>query len=272
MNNYVIAFKYTPFPDSEPVTEYFLPYSRNALLEIIDDKFLRHRLEASKDQNNAFKIFLEKYHLLDSPYIEQINTSPDAESQTWINDTEDISAPVLWDFLADAISVSAAEIGKNQGKMESLVKTVMENIFEIRNISDIRSDAYPYQWCYLHDKLAVRRYTEILDSHKEDVSTYIKHYMTYDTDIVSQPHFTLSNIGFTYGCCERKILAFSGYDAPIEIFSRWAPCWRCRPAIIDAQPCTYYAFAVSEDYAKNPSCDMSLKKYTVTRVFDLKVQ
>ena len=542
MNKYVIAFNYKPFPNSDSITEYFLPYTQDALLEIITNKDLRRRLEESKDQGKNLDTFVEKYNLQDFPIIKRMNeiiSLPDTSH--WINDINDMSDLSMWDYLADAICVntahkyhfdnrdyvnalatttynsrvffdrlkliisllvytdsddkpinlftspfnngptpslpnsdinnllnfckyvchylqnwpyvhldnnyflelfshpnayirnktvkiyslinelderklldedchqyqkeicvlldellkkllpsfyertrtiailqalyygtkiqikpdietmhmclnevnyedekytfitqilstnihtfinfveaisttpplsantlkrlnkqlanpkalsnfgykefhkkngcfallitdknehyfsfsSAKEISKDPSTkkdMEDLVKIVMENVFQIKGVDDIYTHKYDYNWCYLKDDLDVRRYTEILTHGSEDLTKYISAYHTYDDDITNGLRFKNKLIGNTYGCCERKLLAYSTYPSSKEIYSRWAPCWRCRPAVLDAQPCDFYAFADVEDKKNGQNIDMSLKKYFVTRSYSV---
>ncbi|MBQ3544474.1 MAG: hypothetical protein IJA34_05760 [Lachnospiraceae bacterium] len=539
MNTYVIAFNYKPFYDSQPITEYFLPYTQDALLEIITDKILRQRLEESKYQRKNLDTFVEKYNLENHPNIRIMNEIPiGSGSPNWINDINNISELSLWDFLADAIAIAPAEafrfdnisylnslatatynsrldfyylkiilslliymdddynpvetlvpfnddgpnyyfeetdedlwqfcknvcnfliyddyhsiyeieryqeshfsnhpylqkniseicslvielrdshlgnvkykeykkiivklleeslqifhpmysertntlaalhalqfekqvrkkhddvlenwkcindpyyhdtktklinkifsekinrfiynveaIGtastypsniddmnhffsndaptfgkknyhtndgcfallktvngeryfafssakeisnKDKEKMKNLVKIVMENVFHIKNVSDVYAHVYPYNWCYLYDNIKARRYTELLEHGSEDPTKYIGFPETYDDDISAGRIHTNAEISNTYGCCERKLLAYSGYSQAVEIYSRWAPCWRCRPAIIDAQPCDIYAFADLDEYKKNNHVNMSLKQYTVITTYSVK--
>ena len=536
MNRYVIAFDYKPFENSERITEYFLPYTQDALLEIVTDKNIRKRLEKSKLQNRNLDAFVEKYNLQDHPNIRIMNDIPfSSDSPNWINDVNDISDLSLWDFLADAISVAKVEenrhentsylntlatltlnsridfhytklalsfliyidddgtpldnfhplfnngpnynfeettsilnnfcravfeyiildddyiiheiesyqerefyeyphlkkritqicdiiiesynhldktLYKNQiiklvdvalkefhpayaertktitvlhtlqsgqtvhtksaqvlekwrciddsyyentkatlikdvfstkidyftakvetigtispadastfnkmrsffapnggttsfgkhhyyeangcfsllvtsnnkryfafssakelfdkGKMENLVKIVMKNIFHETNVNNVYAHTYSYNWCYLCDTLDARRYTEILTHGSEDPTKYIKSHETYDVDVSSNQFSTHDEISNTYGCCERKIFAYAGYSSDMEIYSRWAPCWRCRPAILDTTSCDVYAFADLDDYKKNKKVDMSLKKYTVIPSYSVK--
>lgn len=147
--------------------------------------------------------------------------------------------------------------------LETLVKNIMENIFADPAkhvvVQNPRNSGFYFDWCYLDDTSPARRYTEILDNGSEDPSKYIPFYEEFRNDINNH---SLNNkeIGNTYGCCERKMLAFSGYQDVSEIYSRWAPCWRCRPAILDTQPCDYYAFEPAPTQNKISS---QLKKYRV---------
>ena len=110
MNKYVIAFDYKPFPDSEPITEYFLPYTQEELLKIITDRTLRRRLIESKKTKKNLDTFVEQHNLQNNPHIRRMdNLFFGADSPNWINDTADISEPSQWDFLADAITIASAE-------------------------------------------------------------------------------------------------------------------------------------------------------------------
>ena len=62
------------------------------------------------------------------------------------------------------------------------------------------------------------------------------------------------------------MLAYSKYDHAIRIFSRWAPCWKCCPAIMDAPNVEVYAFATLQEFNANKfATNMSLKQYDIER-------
>ena len=105
-------------------------------------------------------------------------------------------------------------------------------------VQNPRNSGFYFDWCYLDDTSPARRYTEILDNGSEDPSKYIPFYEEFRNDINNH---SLNNkeIGNTYGCCERKMLAFSGYQDVSEIYSRWLPAgdavrrfWIHSPVII----------------------------------------
>ena len=147
--------------------------------------------------------------------------------------------------------------------LETLVKNIMENILADPAkhvvVQNPRNSGFYFDWCYLYHNSPARRYTEILDNGSEDPSKYIPFYEEFQNDI-SNHSLNNKEIGNTYGCCERKMLAFSGYQDVAEIYSRWAPCWRCRPAILNIQSCDYYAFEPAPTQNKVSS---QLKKYRV---------
>ena len=128
---------------------------------------------------------------------------------------------------------------------------------------DIFAHNYTFNFAYLNHNLDVRRYTEIVKDgtdYIDKVGPYLSGYFeTYDKDYINNPS---ENYGYTYGCCERKMLAYSKYDHAVRIFSRWAPCWKCCPAIIDAPKVEVYAFAKS---SKDTTSSISLKRYEVER-------
>ena len=147
--------------------------------------------------------------------------------------------------------------------LETLVKNIMENILADPAkhvvVQNPRNSGFYFDWCYLYNNSPARRYTEILDNGSEDPSKYIPFYEEFRNDI-SNHSLNNKETGNTYGCCERKMLAFSGYQDVAEIYSRWAPCWRCRPAILNIQSCDYYAFEPAPTQNKVSS---QLKKYRV---------
>lgn len=157
----------------------------------------------------------------------------------------------------------------NKEKMENLVNIVMENVFHLKNVYDVSAHIYPYNWCRLCDTADIRRYTELLKHGSKDPTKYISPPETYVTDTSTTTTYPTPIISNTYGCCERKLLAYSGYSQAIEIYSRWAPCWRCRPALIDAPSCRIYAFANIDEYKNNKHIDMSLKEYTIITTYNV---
>ncbi len=159
----------------------------------------------------------------------------------------------------------AKEVGSKRGGMENLAKVVMENILNHVTVKNVYDHIYTFNWAYLHDASEALRYTEITEDRAEDITKYILQPEKYADDLKAGLLDTAGKKGATYGCCERKMLAFSGYKDALEIYSRWAPCWMCRPAVMDAQPCDYYAFADLDDKKRGMQIDMQLKKYTVSR-------
>lgn len=155
------------------------------------------------------------------------------------------------------------ELKPGAGKLAQPVKYIMEHILNKVSTPDIFAHNYTFNFAYLNHNLDVRRYTEIVKDgtdYIDKVGPYLSGYFeTYDKDYINNPS---ENYGYTYGCCERKMLAYSKYDHAVRIFSRWAPCWKCCPAIIDAPKVEVYAFAKS---SKDTTSSISLKRYEVER-------
>ena len=150
-------------------------------------------------------------------------------------------------------------------QMEELAKYIMKNAFNITSpITDIYAHTYEYNWAYLNNNTP--RYTTILTSSNALSGNYISTPQTLSNDIVNKTinRNDLDTIGNTYGCCERKILGHISGTGISEIYSRWAPCWKCRPAILAIQPCDYYAYADLDSLKKGKDIGITLKKYTVT--------
>lgn len=143
----------------------------------------------------------------------------------------------------------------------------MEHILNKVPAPDILAHNYTFNFAYINHNLDVRRYTEILESgnHCDDIpKPYLLHgFETYDSDYMVN---SSKDYRTTYSCCERKMLAYSGYNHAMKIFSRWAPCWKCCPAILDAPNVEVYAFTTLDEFIANKrSMNMTLKKYRVVR-------
>ena len=166
-----------------------------------------------------------------------------------------------------SISGMAEELKPNAGNLAKPIKYIMEHILNKVPVPDILAHNYTFNFAYISPSLKVRRYTEIV----RDTTDYIdkpgpyllRGYEDYVSDYTANPS---GNYNLTYSCCERKMLAYSGYDHAIRIISRWAPCWKCCPAILEAPNVEVYAFAtLAEFIANGRSVDMVLKNYKVER-------
>lgn len=147
----------------------------------------------------------------------------------------------------------AYEVHDKQHKreqIENLAKYIEGNALRIRNVEYILASLNG-------DTL---RYTEILDRKSEQVRKYIKFPRRYCNDSITD----FNSIGITYGCCERKIFGYIEAETIKEIYSRWAPCWKCKPAVIVASPEKFYAFAKNFDEWKSRGKTMQLKNYIIT--------
>lgn len=167
------------------------------------------------------------------------------------------------------------ELNKNKVKQtETLAKYIMENVLNTGMvINDVYLQHYDYNWSALNGNAI--RYTEILDDRFEQPEKYMS------SPEILRNDFNLSNtlnkddlqkIGHTYGCCERKMLGYLGSDSVREIYSRWAPCWQCRPAVLASMPCDFFAFAKNFDDWKFHNRLMQLKSYIVTQKIEYDVE
>lgn len=134
--------------------------------------------------------------------------------------------------------------------------------------------------CNLND--STKRYTEIVDNKKLNSIKYIKSYLYLKDDLKKEflgnsvSKYNWGNVtedrrndyGYTFGCCERKILGkvlpmgLESIKQKIVFFSRWAPCAKCRPAIFALENNCYYAYA--DSYKNNLENDV---KYNLSRYY-----
>ena len=160
----------------------------------------------------------------------------------------------------DYISLSGFDY---DGKILEGVKSYTERYKKIMNIVEKNILARDAIHCNLND--LTKRYTETVDNKKPNSIKYIKSYSYLKDDLKreflgnSVPTYNWSNVtedrrndyGYTFGCCERKILGKvlpEGQESikqKIVFFSRWAPCEKCRPAIFALENNCYYAYADS---------------------------
>lgn len=161
---------------------------------------------------------------------------------------------------------------KNQ--MKALAKYIMENVLNVgMDIIDVYSQIYNYNWSALNGNAI--RYTEILDDGFEQPEKYISspEILSNDFNLSNKLNkYDLQKIGHTYGCCERKMLGYLGSDSVREIYSRWAPCWRCRPAVLASMPCEFFAFAKNFEDWELQNRSMQLKAYIVTQKIEYDVE
>lgn len=166
------------------------------------------------------------------------------------------------------------ELNKKKVKqMEALAKYIMENVLNRGTvINDVYSQNYNYNWCALNDNAI--RYTEMLDDGFYQQQKYISNPEILGNDFNSSQlsKEDLRKIGHTYGCCERKILGYLVKDSVNEIYSRWAPCWRCRPAVLASMPCDFFAFAKNFKDWESKNRSMRLKRYIVTQKIEYGVE
>lgn len=162
-----------------------------------------------------------------------------------------------------SLSGMTEELKPGAGKLGIPVKYIMEHILNKVPVDDIFAHKYKFNFAYIHQNLDVRRYTEIVNDKTDYIDQpgpyLVNGYETYDVDYSKNPSQYYNH---TYSCCERKMLAYAGYDHARRIFSRWAPCWKCCPAILDAPYVEVYAFTT---LANREIANMKLKRYDVKR-------
>lgn len=175
-----------------------------------------------------------------------------------------------------SLSGMTEELKGRNSKWVNQVKYIMEHILNKVPAPDIFAQNYKFNYAFIHTGLDVRRYTEVVKDKTDYIGKIgpylngITKYETYDKDIKWNPG---ENYNFTYSCCERKMLAYSGYDHALEIYSRWAPCWKCCPAILDAPKVKVYAFFKLSDYInQSVSTQVKLKEYKVTNLIAYSVE
>lgn len=165
------------------------------------------------------------------------------------------------------------ELNKNKVKqMETLAKYIMENVLNTEMIiNDVYLQNYNYNWSALNGNAI--RYTEILvDGFEQPKYISSPEILSNDFNLSNKLNEDdLQKIGHTYGCCERKMLGYLGSDSVREIYSRWAPCWRCRPAVLTSMPCEFFAFAKNFEDWELQNRSMQLKAYIVTQKIEYDV-
>lgn len=165
------------------------------------------------------------------------------------------------------------ELNKNKVKqMETLAKYIMENVLNTEMIiNDVYLQNNNYNWSALNGNAI--RYTEILvDGFEQPKYISSPEILSNDFNLSNKLNEDdLQKIGHTYGCCERKMLGYLGSDSVREIYSRWAPCWRCRPAVLTSMPCDFFAFAKNFEDWELQNRSMQLKAYIVTQKIEYDV-
>lgn len=117
---------------------------------------------------------------------------------------------------------------------EDLAKKLMETVFDpskIVPIGDIRKHVHLFNWAYLSD--STLRYNDL--GERDENANYLSKpvELVNDTDILDWEK-QKGDIGTSYACCERKMLAFSNNKYNKTFFVRWAPCFKCRPALVSS--------------------------------------
>lgn len=147
----------------------------------------------------------------------------------------------------------AYEIHNNEHKRKQIGK-----LAEYIKGNALRNSNVEYILASLNDNTL--RYTEILDRKSAQDRKYIKFPRRYCNDSITD----FNSIGITYGCCERKIFGYLTTETVKQIYSRWAPCWKCKPAVLAASPEKFYAFAKNFYEWESREKTMQLKNYIIT--------
>lgn len=130
---------------------------------------------------------------------------------------------------------------------EDLAKKLMETVLDpskIVPIGDVRRHIYMFNWAYLSD--STLRYNGL--GERDENANYLSKPVELgnDSDILDWEN-QKGDIGTSYACCERKILAFSNNKHNKTFFVRWAPCFKCRPALVSSSY-NLKIYALANDY------------------------
>ena len=164
-----------------------------------------------------------------------------------------------------AVSGMKEELKKYSSRLITPIRYIMEHILNKRSVPDIYVQNYTYNYAFIENNLDVRRYTDIVTDATDYIGRpgpYISPFETYRQDYINNP---TEDYNRTYSCCERKMLAYSGYDDVKYIFSRWAPCWKCCPAICDTKNVRVFGFGRPQDIGNNGYLkEFEIKEYIVS--------
>ncbi len=133
-----------------------------------------------------------------------------------------------------------------------------------------------YHYVPLSEK--TMRYTDIIhDNRDAKKAGYIAGKITWGEDRTSKriSERNQNTIAQTFGCCERKMLVenITSVNKIKEVYSRWAPCWKCQPAVYELiQNVPFYAFDIDfTSWQVNPKT-VILKKYSVNIGYSVKAK
>ncbi len=124
---------------------------------------------------------------------------------------------------------------------------ILQSNKEIENVAVALND-YVFEghgtWARLSDDTC--RYTEIVKDKTDVVVLNNKSvYLREDHDDIRD----MRVLGFTYGCCERKMQASNGNEFASDkiFFARWKPCPKCIPALANEKG-EIRIFAIADNY------------------------
>lgn len=134
--------------------------------------------------------------------------------------------------------------------IESLAYSINRDVFQGK-----------FRWAPLSDD--TKRYTILIKS-EEDKNKYIGTPITLSSD--TEP-LNANIVGSTYGCCERKMLAACNNDKLDKIiYSRWAPCEKCMPALYEEKG-NVRIFALFEKPKDRIDNNSDVKEYIITKSY-----
>ncbi|MBQ0012861.1 MAG: hypothetical protein KBT07_09170 [Clostridiales bacterium] len=106
----------------------------------------------------------------------------------------------------------------------------------------------------------------------DETRRYLSVYSTKDNQVCNESslkddastNYTEDELGSAYGCCERKMQAanYNNFNSAKEFYARWAPCYKCIPALIlEKGGIRIFALALDhEAWLANPD-DSTIKEY-----------
>ncbi len=135
---------------------------------------------------------------------------------------------------------------------EDLAKILMETIFDSGTkvpIADVRKHdcGYLYNWAYVSDE--TMRYLPLGEWNAQKTAYLSTPVALKDDSDITDMDNDKEKIGTSYGCCERKMLAFSNNSLDKIFYARWAPCARCMPAMV-SDTCEIKIYALAERFDK----------------------
>lgn len=160
-------------------------------------------------------------------------------------------------------------------QMEMLVKYIFDNTFGWHHVTNIYTKNHGIRYCPIRKK--TMRYTEVIEPDSNSKIKYVSKKEKLGDDLKTRridkrKDDYLRKIGLTYGCCERKIMSYLSDFNGITIYSRWAPCEKCMPAIFELGKYTYYAYAKNYMEWINGGKPMKLEKYTVEKSYLVSIE
>lgn len=169
-------------------------------------------------------------------------------------------------------NVNEYEKYSSKDQYEDLACILMEKVFDPTikvSVGDVRKHVYAFNWAYVSDMTL--RYLPLGEKNADKAEYLVMPIaLKYDPDIHNIED-DKSKIGTSYGCCERKMLAFSNNALNLTFFTRWAPCERCRPAMMSGlNTVKIYALAEKFDTSNEIEKMTELNEYHIVKKYDSK--